>query len=101
MELIKKIVQNGGVQIAVVLGGLAITLINLYLASVISPLASTITTLAKRVDAIEERNIKVDPLVERFIVVEERSAQEAKDISEIKESQLRLEAKMDRVIENK
>ena len=47
-------------------------------------IAITYGVLITRVSAIEKRNEKVDPLVDRFIQLEERDKQLFLDISEIK-----------------
>jgi hypothetical protein len=74
----KKITEN--LQLVIAFGaviGLAVGVINFFILTNVSP-------LEKRVDAIEKRNDKVDPLFDRFLQLEERDAALIKDVEEIK-----------------
>lgn len=69
-EVFKKIFEHNGFQKAVVLAGVAATLVNVYIAIKLAPLAENINSVTTRVEAIEKRNTNMDLLVPRFIVVE-------------------------------
>ena len=99
--VLKKVFSSGVVQVTVMLGGLALTLVNLYISSLVRPLADNIANIEARAQTLEKYSEETKPLIERFYIAEEKTTQTAKDIAEIKESQLRLETKMDKVIENK
>ena len=91
-ESIKKFFSHSTVQTWIVIGGLAITLVNLYIAYRISPLVQDINTLATKVEANEVRDEKARTLVERFYVVEQQS-------KDIKERLVRMEDKIDGLLE--
>ena len=65
--------------------GVVVVLVNLYIASKLAPLAQNINQIATRVEAIEKRNENVDPLVTRFIQLEERDKTLVEDVAEIKQ----------------
>ena len=65
--------------------GLLVVILNLWLGSKLYPLAQNINQIATRVEAIEKRNENVDPLVTRFIQLEERDKTLVEDVAEIKQ----------------
>ena len=78
-EIAKTIKKNPlqAITTALAIIGVAISLANFYLLSLISP-------IERRVAAIEKRNEVVDPLVTRFIQLEIRDEELVKDVGEIK-----------------
>ena len=58
---------------------------------------SVLATLDLRVAAIEKRNIAVDPLIPRFISVETHMEDIDTSLREIKEGQIRIEDKIDKI----
>ena len=56
-----------------------------------------LATLDLRVAAIEKRNIAVDPLIPRFISVETHMEDIDTSLREIKEGQIRIEDKIDKI----
>lgn len=81
---IKKFIGGFTLQTILTISGVVIVLVNLYISSQLAPLVQNINALSSRVSAIEERNVNVDPLIPRFVVVEEKVRQIAEDIKEIK-----------------
>lgn len=61
-------------------------------------LVIALSFLFSRVQAIEERNEKVDPLIERFYVVEQKELESAENIKEIKETVKNIEKKIDQYV---
>jgi len=76
-NIIKAITTNR-IQLAITLAGVAISAFNIYVAYRLAPVVQDLNLLDKRVEAIEKRNEKVDPLIERFFALE----QNVKNISE-------------------
>lgn len=58
---------------------------NLYLASLLFPLVRDIDKITNRVEAIEKRNENLNPLVDRFLQLEERDKNLIETVTEIKE----------------
>ncbi len=88
METIKKIFQNSAVQIFIVVGGVAVTLVNMYIASRLAPISQRLDNIIVRVEAIEQRSTENLPLIPRFIVVEEK-------VNNIERIVTRIEDKVD------
>lgn len=61
-------------------------------------LVIALSFLFSRVEAIEDRNQRVDPLIERFYVVEQKELESADDIQEIKETVKNIEKKIDQYV---
>lgn len=80
------------ITVGIAITGVVFSIFNFYLLANISP-------LTKRVDAIEVRNEKVDPLIPEFITVKEKVDSIEKGITELKSGQIRLENKIDRIVE--
>ena len=78
---------------------LAVVVFNMWLAYRLAPLAVGIDRLETRVLAIEENKERNAGLIERFIVVEEKVDGMRGDIQELKDSQNRMEGKIDRLLE--
>jgi len=81
MAELKNIIRKNPLQTittALAVIGVAVSVANFYLLSLISP-------IERRVDAIEKRNEVVDPLVTRFIQLEERDNALIKDVEQIRE----------------
>ena len=90
-DFIKKVVEHSGVQMAVVLGGVAITLVNAFIALTLRPLADDISSVAQRVDAIESRSVASNDLIQRFIIVEAK-------VDDIQARTDRIENKVDIIL---
>ncbi|HEC66788.1 MAG TPA: hypothetical protein ENI23_16055 [bacterium] len=88
MEIFKKIFIHKAVTITLSVVALATIVVNLYISSVIAPLAHNIELNTTRVEALElsEKDGKI--LDERFIVIEEK-------VSSIEKRQERIENKID------
>jgi hypothetical protein len=79
--------------------GFLFLVLNVWLATKLSPLAQNIDSVAVKVHAIEE-SLKGRPeLIQRFVVAEQQVKDLRESIKEIKASQLRTEEKIDRLIE--
>jgi len=80
-EIIKTIKKNPLqlVTTGIAIAGVAISIANFYLLSLISP-------IERRVDALEDRNERVDPLVNEFIEMKGTFKEIQKDISEMKDN---------------
>ncbi len=66
-ETFKKILSHSAVQITIVLGGVAITLVNAWIAFKLAPLAENIRDVAIRVSALETvHNEDFKPLVNNY-----------------------------------
>jgi len=81
MGFVKKILQNNFVQITIVVGGLAITVINLYITSLLAPLNEGQRELVGNVEAVSERvqNIE-DTQMENKDILERVTTLEANQI---------------------
>lgn len=55
--------------------------------------------MTSRIEAIEHRNENIDPLIERFYKIEEKQVSFEKNVNEIKNSQTKMDGKLDRLIE--
>ena len=79
-NIIEKARENPlqAVTVGIVVIGVVFSIFNFYLLANISP-------LERRVDAIETRNKRVDPLVDEFIGIKETVRQIQIDVSEVKE----------------
>ena len=64
--------------------GLLVIVLNLWLSTKLYPLAQNIELLTSRVSAIEERNVRVEPLVNEFIEIKGTIKAMQEDIKEIK-----------------
>lgn len=67
---------------------------------VYNSITSDTALLNSRVSAIEQRNDRADPLIERFYVVEQQERQSRESIAEIKETINRMEEKIDQILIN-
>ena len=95
--LFKKIIEHHGFQMAIVLGGVAVTLVNAYIATKLVPLANSIQSINVRVEAIEKRNTNADSLIERFIIVEQKLTDVQRRTERIEDSIIRIENKLDNI----
>lgn len=79
-EIVKTIRRNPLQTITtfIAVAGVVVGILNFYILANISP-------LERRVEAIEKRNVAVDPLVTRFIQLEQRDEALVEDIAELKE----------------
>lgn len=69
-DTIKQFVRENAMPLSVQAIGLIVLILNLWLASKLTPLAEGISLLNQRVLAIEVRNIRVEELIERFLKAE-------------------------------
>ena len=78
-EIIQKVKKNPlqAITVGIAVVGVVFSILNFYLLANISP-------IEKRVDAIEKRNEKVEPLITRFIQLEERDLHLIEDVGEIR-----------------
>ena len=84
MEAIKKTLQNSFVQIIIVFGGLIVTLVNLYISTLTTPLANDIGIIRGKAEANELKLQKVDSLNEEVIILKTNQTNilaELRDIS--------------------
>jgi len=79
-EFIQKVKENPlqAITVAIAIIGVVFSIFNFYLLANISP-------LEKRVAAIEKRNETIDPLVTRFIQLEERDIALINSVEDIKQ----------------
>lgn len=75
--------------------------LNVWLTYRLVPVEQSIRGLNSRIEAIEYRNKNYDPLVERFYKVEEKQRGSEEDIQEIKQTQIRMETKLDNALRNR
>lgn len=84
MEQIKKILQNGAVQIIIVLGGVAITLVNLWITSILTPIKQDLSNLTQSVEAVETKQEVNSELLNRVVIVEQQVTDTREDVKEMK-----------------
>jgi uncharacterized protein YoxC len=79
-SIVEKAKENPlqAVTVGIAVIGVVFSIFNFYLLANIAP-------LERRVEAIEKRNEKVDPLVDEFIGIKETVRQIQMDVSEVKE----------------
>ena len=94
-----EILRSNIVQITFALMGVTGLALGTYITVRLTPLVEGISNLANRVSAIEKSLDGRPALVERFIITEQQTKQILGSIEEIKESQLRMENKVDRISE--
>lgn len=70
-----------------------------YITSRLAPLSASLAGHDFRIKAIELRNEKADPMIERYLGTEQQVKSTVEDIKEIKDGMKNLNTKMDRVIE--
>lgn len=78
--------------------GVGVLLVNVWLASKLAPLTENDRLIIQRVEALEQRNVKNDPLILEFVTLKETVNSIKDNIVEIKDRQVRLESKLDSVI---
>lgn len=102
--LIKNIKANPLVWTTTLFSSILLAL-NVWLTYRLVPVEQSIRGMNSRIEAIEARNKNIDPLVERFFQVEEKTKnlQEThnKDVSNINTSLIRIEGKLDKAIMDK
>ncbi|HEX9061349.1 MAG TPA: hypothetical protein VF941_14310 [Clostridia bacterium] len=89
-KTIKTIFLHQTVQIIVVCGGLAITLINIFVASKLAPLASDIATIAQKVQADDTRINTDEKYIPQLIQLEQT-------VTDINPRLDRIESKVDSI----
>lgn len=94
---IANFIQSHAFQIAAQIFTVAGLLLAAYVTARIAPLAATLTSQDFRISAIEKRNEKVDPLVERFYTVEGVEKQNSQNIQEIKQAVKDIQSDMKEV----
>lgn len=73
--------------------------LNVWLTFRLIPVEKRQDDMTSRIEAIEHRNENIDPLIERFYKVEEKQVSFEKNVNEIKNSQTKMDGKLDRLIE--
>ena len=94
--MVKQFLQKNGLQLAIYLVSIAGVMVGLY-----SAIRNDLLALSFRVDAIEERNAGVDPLVERFLKQEVNVENMGEDITEIKGEVKEIHAKIDLLLQKR
>jgi predicted PurR-regulated permease PerM len=82
---IQKMVEKNTFPLLVQVVAFLVVVLNIWVVTKLAPLIQDISLISTRVEAIEERNQRVDPLVERFIQLEERDKQIINDIQQLKQ----------------
>ena len=72
--------------------------LNVWFTYRLVPVEQSIRGMNSRIEAIEQRNENMDPLIERFYKVEEKQKGSEQDITEIKQTLIRVEGKLDNAI---
>lgn len=98
-EPILKFLQQNALTISVQVVGILVVVLNLWLSTRIAPFSERVESIDQRVAAIEDKAKSSEPLVERFYKTESSTEKIINDIQEIKEAAIRLEGKIDRLIE--
>jgi len=93
----KKFIQKNALPLVLSAFTLLTAILNAWLGSKLVPFARDIRDLDFRVSAIEERNDKIDPLIPRFITVEEHIKNIDENIKDIKESHEGFDRKLDEI----
>jgi len=76
--------KQNALQFTMQIFAVLIVLLNMWLVNKLAPLTKSVDTNSYRIEAIEKRNDDIDPLVSRFLQLEERDNYLQNDISEIK-----------------
>lgn len=87
------------VSMTITLIGLATFILNAWFAVKVVPFLQDIDRLNSRIAMIEQLQQDRAIFIERFLIVEQKVEQDRRDILEIKASQIRIEGKLDRLIE--
>lgn len=81
------------------LAAVGLFVFSLWMSVQFMPVKNSIEAIQREVNAIQEQRTGPNGLVERYLVTEEQVKQSQINIREIKEGQLRIEEKLDRLIE--
>lgn len=81
---INQFLKQANVQTVITLLGVLVVILNLYLASKLTPISEDIRSVAGRVQAIEDYRAQTAPLVERFIISEQKLLEMQSNIVDIK-----------------
>lgn len=73
--------------------------LNIWLTLRLVPVEKRQDDMNSRIEAIEHRNENIDPLIERFYKVEEKQVSFEKSVNDIKTTQVKMDGKLDRLIE--
>lgn len=92
-------VKRNPLQVTLQLLGVGILILNFWLASKLTPLVEGLNIVNTRVDATEEKVLDIAEIKEPFIVVQEKTINIEKGILELKDAQIRLEEKIDRLLQ--
>lgn len=76
--------KKSPIQTFVALLGVLGVIFNIYLSTKLAPLAEDNRSITRRVEAIEDYKSQTSPLVERFIISEQKILQMQLDISDMK-----------------
>lgn len=97
--------KSGNLQIFITLAGVAVTLFNLWIASKLTPVANDINTITQKVSAQDVRLNDLENVsslyLPRYIATEQQTISLKETVNRIESGMIRMEAKLDRVIENK
>lgn len=96
---ITEYIKKNPLQVTLQLLGVGILVLNFWLASKLTPLVEGLNVVNSRVDATEERVLDIAEIKEPFIVVQEKTINIEKGINELKDAQIRLEDKIDRLLQ--
>ncbi len=98
--LLKNIKSNPLVWTTTLFSSILLAL-NVWLTYRLVPVEQSIRGMNSRIEAIEYRNKNIDPLIERFYKVEEKQKGSEQDITEIKQTLIRIDGKLDNALRDK
>lgn len=78
------------VQLAIVFGGVAITLVNMFIATKLAPIAENITTINQKVDANTQRVLNDEKYIPQFVQLQQ-------SVTDITPRLDRIESKVDSI----
>lgn len=99
---IQKILENHGFQLTIILGGLVVTMVNVYIAYRLAPLTQDLAVVVKQVDAesqnlqdhkVADNNIQTD-----FITTKTQVADILRRLGAMENTDIRIENKLDTLL---
>ena len=97
--------RGGNAQLILAIAGVAVTLFNIWIATKLAPVAEDISTVAGQVTANDNRITEIENTVglylPRYIATEQQGVFLKDSVSRIEGAQIRIEAKLDRLIESR
>jgi hypothetical protein len=70
-NIFKKVLENNGLQIVLICGGLAVTLVNMYVATRLAPLEQNLTEVTRKADALTTQVSADEKYFPQFVAVEQ------------------------------